>query len=1165
MDMTSAGTAAAWLIALATIGQLSPEKQTAAFTVSPGLEIKLWASEPLFVNPTTFDIDPSGRIWVCEAVNYRRKLRGQPPLRMEGDRVVIVADSNGDGTADKATTFYQAPEIMSPIGIAVAQNPSGKGCRVYLCQSPDILVLEDKDGDDKADGPPTKLLTGFQGLDHDHGVHGISIGPDGRLYFSVGDTGVKDLKSSDGKGPTFNSNSVDLRAGTVWRCDLDGRHLELIAHNFRNNYMPAIDSFGNVFISDNDDDGNQQTRICFVMPGGNYGYHPRGAGQTHWHEEQPGVVPKVLRTFFGSPTGMCFYEGQLLPEKYRGQMLHTDAGPRQLRSYRATPKGAGFDVEREDMVTSTDNWFRPSDVRVGPDGSVFIADWYDPGVGGHGMGDTTRGRIFRLAPPGHKPAHGITTVDSPESARTALASPCLATHAMAFAWLRQQSQAEAIATARPMASGNQPDWLKARARWVLAESGAKFQKSDFDGLDHASLAAQAARIVRDYPAMSGLAAQLPTNDAAVTRETLVGLRETDGTKAHEAVMKAAKAWDGKDIFLVKSLAIAAGGSDARRQTVLADFASSFPEWNDRTAALAFELRPPGMTERLRGELSNSKLTSADRIRLIDFVAGDSNPAAGKALLEVLVPATPPEVRNRAVDVLLVGLPGQWSLLVKDGTAGKALESMVANNTNAMATEYLALAGAISHGQAISMATTIALSPAAAPALRERAVAALGKLPTDSSVKVLETLAKEGGKLTGKACLALGELASARTKTPASDPALKALQGLLNNEAAKSASLEAIASTRAGTSWLLEEKMSEKLPADLVSEAGRLLRNSPYQDLRNKAMVAFPAPGKIDARKLPSSAKLALRQGNAARGKALMAASTKSDLQCLKCHMAEGRGGQIGPDLSQIGKKASRENLLDSMLTPSKAIADQYLVHVVTTNKGLAISGLLMEETADMIVLRDANGKDHRIGKKEIDERARLQESIMPANLVASMSEDDLLDLAEYLLTLKSATLAPKAFRMMGPLEGGPGGDTGFDTVFDPEKKLDFTQSIKGKNGPVGWRTVRPDANGYVDLANIHGESSNNSLTYLATTIDSPSAQKAMVVLGADDCSRVWVNGTRVHEDRSHEAAIPGKFRIPVQLNAGSNVILLKISNGGNPHGFYLSIASEQDLKEAPLP
>lgn len=163
------------------------------------------------------------------------------------------------------------------------------------------MVLEDKDGDDKADGPPTKLLTGFQGLDHDHGVHGISIGPDGKLYFSIGDTGVRDLQSANGKGKKWTSNTTDLRAGTVWRCDLDGNNLQLIAHNFRNNYMPTVDSYGTVFISDNDDDGNQQTRICYVMPGGNFGYHPRGAGQTHWHEEDPGIVPKILRTFFWQP------------------------------------------------------------------------------------------------------------------------------------------------------------------------------------------------------------------------------------------------------------------------------------------------------------------------------------------------------------------------------------------------------------------------------------------------------------------------------------------------------------------------------------------------------------------------------------------------------------------------------------------------------------------------------------------------------------------------------------------------------------------------------------------------------------------------------------------------------------------------------------------------
>ena len=123
----------AWFLALATPGQLSPEKQGTSFTVSPGLEFKIWAAEPLFVNPTTFDIDPAGRIWVCEAVNYRRRLRGQPPLRSEGDRVVIVADTNGDGTLSQA-------EIARSINQA-AGNGGKVTARVETRVSLDFLAL----------------------------------------------------------------------------------------------------------------------------------------------------------------------------------------------------------------------------------------------------------------------------------------------------------------------------------------------------------------------------------------------------------------------------------------------------------------------------------------------------------------------------------------------------------------------------------------------------------------------------------------------------------------------------------------------------------------------------------------------------------------------------------------------------------------------------------------------------------------------------------------------------------------------------------------------------------------------------------------------------------------------------------------------------------------
>ena len=231
---------------------------------------------------------------------------------------------------------------LAPLGIAIAKDPVGPGYKVFVCQSPDILVFEDKDGDGHADGPPKKLLTGFGGIDHDHGVHGIRIGPDMKLYFSVGDPGglcVHNLQSSDGKGRKWTTNDTDCRAGTIWRCDLDGTNLELIADGFRNEYEPCVDSFGTVFVSDNDDDGQQQTRICYVMPGGDYGYQlPHKV--SHWNEEVPGIVPKVLRTYFGAPTGMCFYEGTLFPKKYWGQPLHTDAGPRQVRCYHLTPDGA---------------------------------------------------------------------------------------------------------------------------------------------------------------------------------------------------------------------------------------------------------------------------------------------------------------------------------------------------------------------------------------------------------------------------------------------------------------------------------------------------------------------------------------------------------------------------------------------------------------------------------------------------------------------------------------------------------------------------------------------------------------------------------------------------------------------------------------------------------
>jgi putative membrane-bound dehydrogenase-like protein len=1013
------------LLVSAARAQLPPDKAAATFQVADGLEMSLWASEPLFVNPTCIDIDHKGRVWVCESVNYRNKLHGKKTLnRPQGDRIVILEDTKGTGQADKAITFYQSPDFIAPLGIAVAAEPSrdrqgAVSYKVYVCHSPDILVFEDKDGDGKADGPPKKLLSGFGGYDHDHGVHGILIGPDGKLYFSVGDQGVHGLQSSDGKGRKWHSNDTDCRAGTIWRCDLDGKNLELIAHNFRNEYEPCVDSFGTVFVSDNDDDGNQQTRICYVMPGGNYGYHPRGPGQSHWHEEQPGVVPKILRTGFGSPTGICVNEGTLLPKKYWGQLLHTDAGPREVRCYHLKPNGAGYDVDRENMVTSTDNWFRPSDICVAPDGSVFIADWYDPGVGGHGMGDTTRGRIYRLAPKGNKYSVPKVDLDSAKGLFEAFGSPAQSVRYMAMAQYKRNKSPKITRTMWETAQDRKANpWLRARALWYtpwIVPGGAW---ETFNVLDADSDPRFCCLAIRSLLAlyhgnhndgygllMSELEKKETVKelltDATVRRESLLALRDRDAHNAKPIIYELAKQYDGKDRFYLEAIGIAVGHDSKRREIILADFAKQFPEWNEKVAGLVWELRPPSMMPVLEKRLVDAKVPATQRAQIVDILAASDDKNGGAVLLKTLQADVPAEVRGKIIDNLKQFLPGKWRSLRDSVELKRALDGLLARADSRQT--GLTLIGAAERTADVPRVAGLARDPKESESVRKTAVQTLGRLSATESVEALRDLMAD--KLIGNdAVIALGQLAQRRGQRDVAAQALKALQNAVTAKGSpgpsRQSALSALAGTRPGSQWLLDLRSRKELSSELVADAGRLLRNSPYVDLRNRALIAFPPPGRLDPKKLPSVESLAARKGDPARGKQLMAASAKNDMQCLKCHTISGAGGQIGPDLSVIGKKASKENLLESILQPSKAIADQYLTWQIETKKGLSLTGLLVEETPTTVTLRDGNGKDTKIDKKDIDSREKSTKSLMPEDLLAYMTEDDLVDIVAYLYELK---------------------------------------------------------------------------------------------------------------------------------------------------------------------
>ena len=370
-----------WALALGlaypatSVAQVSPEESARKVKPADGLEAKLWAAEPMVHNPTNMDVDSRGRVWITEGLNYRLSKPRNSGLGKvdEADRIKILEDTDGDGKADKVTVF--ADRIYPvPMGLAVEEHygPDGKyqGCRVFIGNSPDLLVLEDTDGDDKAD-TRYPLLTGFGGVDSDHGVHGMVLGLDGKLYFTHGDGCCSVQQDHSERTQNFDvvdksgrHVSSDQLANTL-RVNRDGTQFESLADRQRNNYETSLNAFGNVFTSDNDDDGNRGCRVIWVLDGGHYGYRTPGSPR-HWGEEVPGNVPKLVGTGNGSPCGLTVYEGHLLPAEYHGAVLEAEAGTRQINFFPIERHGASFRTDYKVFLASDDPWFRSQSTQRPP-------------------------------------------------------------------------------------------------------------------------------------------------------------------------------------------------------------------------------------------------------------------------------------------------------------------------------------------------------------------------------------------------------------------------------------------------------------------------------------------------------------------------------------------------------------------------------------------------------------------------------------------------------------------------------------------------------------------------------------------------------------------------------------------------------------------------------
>ena len=1172
--------------------QVGPEDSAKRVKPAEGLKATLWASEPMVINPTNLDIDSRGRVWITEGLNYRLTLhRGQTKIE-DADRIKILEDTDGDGKADKVTVF--ADKIFPvPMGIAVEEryDLAGKylGCKVYVGNSPDLLVLEDTDGDDKAD-KRYPLLTGFGGYDHDHGVHGMILGPDGKLYFTQGDgqsrtKGGWQFEIDDKTGRRVGNN----RLGTTLRADRDGGHFEILADKHRNPYETSLTSFGDVFTSDNDDDGNHGCRVIHVLDGASYGYHTSGSPR-HWGEDVPGNMPKLVGTGNGSPSGIMVYEGSLLPKEYMGSVLEIDAGTRQVNFFPLTRVGASFRTESGVMLGSDDSWFRPIDACAAPDGSVFVADWYDGGVGGHGFRDSTTGRIYRVAPIGKKVETVKADFGSVHGLITALRSPAVATRDAARRGLIEHTskdrQGVEAALVNLFSSGEPHE--RARALWTLhAIAGDSAAVSALKNADP-RIRELAVRILgrddrevgqveylkpeaKTAPlAEKNLDALLPLAsdpDAGVRRELILALRKVPTAQAGDALKTLARAWDGRDRWYLECLGLAlqdresdylAGFFDgtffgsygavelleARKVAVPPYFpvdrneafmAVGEPERPassiSKTLGLAWRLHRPEVLDELRRVIP--KLASPDLQQAGDDVLSQMRDPQTAVVLAEIVGKTDDPARQRQ---LLATLATRLDTIWRDARLRPEIVTMTedALKDPELRLEAIDVAAATGDSRYAPLIFALARDAKASAELREAAVEAAARVDQKKARELVSALIDEA-KARGSSSSPAE--AAVRSLTRLGDDPREKLLALIDDKQTplglRREALRSLTRYQDGGRRLLDLVRDKKISDDLTKEASSLLSTHPDRTLRDAAARVLPQPKGRGGRPLPSFYDMVRKDGHAERGRDVFFRAGANS--CSGCHRVQGRGQWIGPDLSTIGIKYGRDELLRSILYPSAAIGHGFRGLVVSLQDGRVLTGLAVEDSPDRLVLKTATGERVSVRPDQVDDRKESEVSLMPEGLAETMNDQDLADLLSFLSTLKQPVSIVGQYQVIGPLVEAKG-----MPAFDTSKKVDVSANLRGPEGQkLAWRRLDTNAESLADLGTLLGDSASKS-AYLYAPVVSAIPQQARLVLDTKADLNAWLNGKGLDLPDPSD----GQSRtLVIDLPAGKSDLLLRVSGG----------------------
>ena len=937
---------------------LSPQQSLAALRIKPDLAVDLVAAEPLVTSPVAIDWGADGRLWVAEMVDYPAGSQGD---YKPGGRIQVLQDSDGDGCYDKAMIFLD--NIPFPTGVTVWR----KG--VLVCAAPDILYAEDTDGDGKAD-VVKKLFSGFGTDNYQARVNSLEYGLDGWIYGSCGLFGGRINNFRSDKPVSLGDRDFRIRPdtgelepatgrtqqgrvrndwGDWFGCDNSTlcRHYPLPDHYLRRNPHVAPPPAG-VLVTD--------------YPDANRLYPLRQQLQLFKLSGPPKHVTAAC--------GLGIYRDDLLGKDYTGDAFVCEPVNLAVHRMKLSPRASTFSARRADdektseFLASTDNWFRPVQVRTGPDGALWVVDMYrfviehprwippeelakvDVRAG------STMGRIYRIHPKDQPPrplprldklgtASFVAALDSSNGWQRDLAGQLLL-------WKRDL---DAVSALEALAKNSPRAEARLHALCVL------------DGLDRLQ-----PRLIRQA---------LSDKHAGVRRHAI----------------RLAEKQLSSDAGLGVALLALTKDSDAQ---VRLQLAFTLGEWRDSRAGEA---------------LASLLLAHADDVYLkaaaLSSVRADNLPAILRSAARAVAAKPAPEHIVRDLLGLAVAFGDKQSLALWLKEVAAPREGRYA------AWQLAALAGLLDTlerrgqtlaqiadetlriliGRMFSQARATAADAKANESDRLLALALLGrdtKKRNEDMKQLAEFLVPQNSAaLQSGAVAALGRIADPRV------PELLTRGWSAHSPALKGQILDVLLSRAAWQHQLLELVEKRIIPAAEIdaTRRQRLLAHR-QQTIRTHAAEVFEGAINADRRKVLNDYKeVETLSGDSRRGKGIFAKS------CSICHQVEGVGHAVGPDLQALSNK-SPLYLLTEILDPNRNVDSRYVAYVGVTRSGRTFTGLLASESATSITLRAQEGKEQVLLRSELDELQSTGKSLMPEGLEKELSKQDVADLTAYLIAVK---------------------------------------------------------------------------------------------------------------------------------------------------------------------